>query len=262
MATKPASGEQRDDQSAAEERSEDGEDGIREVVSQLQQRVEKLELENEHLRDRVEELEKKEEDSPNFYWDGDGIQGEDLKVKLPAVDFDYPIGKVAKDLPGAFDKSDFTQLWKDVQALKKGNIDELDMVTGAEPEIPIENDLAKLGNEHLEDDLTANEKRAAIIFRKFGGRSKAWSGTLRLESADVSQMLEEQEGKKPNNNTVSRAMRMAAKKTSGLAKGDRDPHDKENNLLWVEKGDKYLELRAEKGEWLDFMEEVEERYSG
>jgi len=56
-------------------------------------------------------------------------------------------------------------------------------------------------------------------------------------------------------------MRMLAKKTSDQPKGDRDHADKEHNLIYTAKGDRRLQLKSDKSEWLDYMEEVEDRYS-
>lgn len=84
---------------------------------------------------------------------------------------------------------------------------------------------------------------------------------MKLESADVRNILEDAGGSEPNPNTVRRAMKMLAKKTSDASKGDRSPDAKDENLIWTHKGNKRQQLRAEKEEWLDYMQEVEERYS-
>jgi len=168
---------------------------------------------------------------------------------------------VTTKLPGQYEEEDLDQLWNDVQALKRGEVDELELVAGVDPEYPIENDLAKLGDDRLENDLTADEKRAAVLFRKFGGRADSWSGMMKLDSNQARTILEDHPGERSlNNNTINRAMRMVAKKTSARPKGQRDPQDRENNLLWITKGEKRLQLRADKSAFMAYLEEVERRF--
>jgi uncharacterized protein YifE (UPF0438 family) len=241
--------------STAEELVDSGE-SLEEVVRDLAARVTELEAENESLRSRVEEL----ESQPRLEWDGESPHN--IQIRHPEMGFPYPIGSAAaQNLPEGFSEEDLTAMENDIQALKRGAVDELDLVTGAEPDLPIEQDIAKAGDENLRDDLSANELRAVQIFRKFGARATSWSGTMKLESADVRNILEDAGGSEPNPNTVRRAMKMLAKKTSDASKGDRSPDAKDENLIWTHKGNKRQQLRAEKEEWLDYMQEVEERYS-
>jgi len=232
------------------------EQSVKEMVRDLAARVTEVEAENEALRERVDELESR----PQLQWDSTDLG--DLKLQHPDG-FALPIGrtitsKISEN--NLQNNDDFAQLRDDVEALKRGEVSGADLVGSAEPKIPIEADVAKAGNEALQDDLSANEQRAVEIFRQFGGRSESWSGTLKLNSGQVKNILEEECGTEPNSNTVKRAMKMLAKKTSDAADGGRDAYDKHNNLLWLAKGEKRLQLRADKSEWLDYMQDVEERY--
>lgn len=226
----------------------------------VQERLAKLERENKELREMVRDLQAELEQRPKMFWPEESPNS--LVIEHPDTGLRFPIGNAATTkLPGTYDEQDWEKLLNDVEALKRGEVDELDLVAGVDPEYPIENDLAKLGNEQLEADLTANEIRAAVIFRKFGGRAESWSTTMTLESNQARNILEEQRGEGSlNNNTVNRAMKMVATKTSTLPKQDRDPWDAENNLIWLAKGDKRLQLKADKSEFMEYLQEVEERF--
>lgn len=235
-----------------EQVAEDG--SVKDMVRDLATRVAELEAENEALKDRVDEL----ESQPRLEWDGEDPT--DIRIYNPEQGYPYPIGSAAaQNLPSGYGESDLDRMENDIEKLKRGEVSGADLVGGAEPEIPIEADVAKASNESLKDDLSANELRAVKIFRKFGGRAESWSGTLKLTSAQVKNILEETETD-PNPNTVKRAMKMLAKKTSDAPEQDRDAYDKATNLLWVAKGEKRLQLRAERSEWLEYMQDVEARY--
>lgn len=145
-----------------------------------------------------------------------------------------------------------------LEAIKRGEVDPTDVVASFEPELPIEQDVAKAMDEVMQDDLTANEERAVHIFRAFGGRSRRRSGRLIIESGDVKNILEENGETDPNPNTVKRAMKMLAKKTSDLPKSERDAFDG-GNLLTLSKGRSCLELHADRSAWNEYIAEVEER---
>jgi hypothetical protein len=223
------------------------------LLQELVDRVTQLEAENEALRDRVAELEAQ----PRLEWKEESPAN--IKIYHPEQEFPFPIGSAAKGAPDWIEE-DLDQLESDVQALKREAVDELDLVTTGDAKLPIEATLAKMKDETLRSELSANEERAIKIFRKFGGRADSWSGTLTLTSSDVKTILEETGEPDPNPNTVKRAMQMVAKKTSTASKDDRDAYDQEKNLLWLHRGEKRLQLRATKEEWLAWMEEVSERY--
>lgn len=235
-----------------------GSESVEELVRELVARVDQLEAERDALEERVAELERQ----PTLHWPDDDLSS--LSIEHPEYGFELPIGATITSKVSHEDLDDHDEiesLQQDVQALKRGAVDELDLVTSAEADLPIETDVARAGDEQLRDDLTANELRAVKVFRKFGARSSSWSGTMRLESDEVATILEEEGEVDPNPNTVRRTMRTLAKKTSDQPKDERDPRAKDENLLWVAQGDKRLEVRADRDEFLDYMEEVEQRYS-
>lgn len=174
------------------------------------------------------------------------------------------VGDVLKGRAGDGDVQDLydnvERLWDDVEALQKGEVDTTDLVGGVDPELPIEEDLAKANDEARRSDLSTNELRAVYVFRKFASESKSWSGNMRVDSADVRRILKNEGESNLNDNDPRRTMRMLAKKSANVPKEERDPENEEN-LFTLTKGDKRLELQADKEEWVEYWQELEERYN-
>jgi hypothetical protein len=166
--------------------------------------------------------------------------------------------KMDEDL--AFDHLD--DLRSEVESIKHDQVDREDLVAGAgmSPELPVEELVAKSLDDSRKHDLTANQYRAAHVFRAFGGHCESWSGILKITSSDVRNIFAENEAlqEDPNPNTVQRTMKMLAKHTRDVAKYDRSPTHEEN-LLRVRNGEQRLELVAEKDEWHDYWDGIEER---
>lgn len=241
----------------------DGDKQLLEVVSNLQSRIEDLEERNCQLEERVDELEAEREQEAALTWRSEEI--EDLKLVHPEMGFEYPLGLTVSNKlsPDDFDsKYDITleSLVEDVQRLKRGEVDTTDLVGGVDPELPIEEDLAKANDETRRTELSTNELRAVHVFRKFGAESKSWSGMMTLDSADVRRILEDEGETDLNDNDPRRTMRMLAKKSADVPKEERGPK-REDNLFTLAKGDKRLELRVDKGEFVEYWQGMEERYS-
>lgn len=225
----------------------------REKDAEIQQLREKVEDQGE----TIERLRQLIQNQPTFQWGTPNPR--DFKVVHPDTGSVFRLGDNAVEtLPAGFTPSDLGDMEKDIEALKRGEVDPTDVVAAFEPDLPIEEDVAKAMDDVMSSDLSANEKRAVHIFRAFGGRSRKYNGVLKVESGDVRNILEEKGENDPNPNTVKRAMKMLAKKTSGLPKEDRDAYDSEN-LLTLHKAKNCLELRADSSEWNEYIEEVEER---
>lgn len=214
----------------------------------------------ESLTKRVEALEDEEQSS--VQWEGSADDPSSIRFIDTENDGMYPLGRVLVGKASNHVEDEIDRLWDDVQKLKRGEIDREDLVGGAgiEAELPIEEDVAKSLDKSRRGDLSANEHRAAHIFRAFGGHCESWSGVLKITSADVRNIFEstEQLQNEPNTNTVKRAMKMLAKKTRDVPKNERDPYH-EDNLLRIKKGQQRLELVADKDEWHTYWDGVEDR---
>lgn len=201
---------------------------------ELEERVETLEEEQEELLDTVEFL------RDAVFNLQDMVVGEDRQV--------------------SFYEANNESLVDQLESLKRGEVDTTDLVGGVDPELPIEEDLAKANDETRRTDLSTNELRAVYVFKEFGSESKSWSGMMTLDSADVRRILQDNGEGDLNDNDPRRTMRMLAKKSADLPREERDPQHEEN-LFTLSKGDKRLELQADKEEFVDFWQGMEERYS-
>lgn len=225
---------------------------------ELETEVRELRSTVDDLAQRVEALEESQSDVQL-----QGTPTDPSSIRVVGNDGEFPIGAalLSKASKSEVDP-EIDALREDVDKLKRGEVDREDLVAGSgiDPELPIEEDIAKSLDESRQDDLTANEYRAAHIFRAFGGHCESWSGILKVTSADVRNIFQEKDALQndPNTNTVKRAMKMLAKKTRDVPKKDRDPFH-EDNLLRVKKGEQRLELVADKDEWHNYWNGVEER---
>lgn len=239
-------------------------EALAEQNGELSDRVESLEDENQMLRGRVDELEAQ----PRIQWDSD--KPSDMRVKHPDEETaDYPLGASVKSKASAdrvWDSVD--ELSADVETLKYEGVDVTDLA-GGQPlnaALLIEDRVQKYNaGTPLRDELSGNEKRAAVLFKAFGSRSKtSMNGrTLRIDSADVRSILADPDtglGQKDlNSNTVKQAMAMFAKLSVKKPQEERDAYD-DDNLFTLGKHDGRLAIRASKQEYNEFIADLENRY--
>lgn len=215
--------------------------------------VEVSRAEFEALADRVAELEQR----PH-------IEGDVTDIKsLIVVDGggnEVPLGRIitSKLSPSS---DTILEIEEAIEKLLRENIDPIDLAGSYSPTYPIEEWVAKAIDDARRGDLSENRYRAAHVFRAFGGRAKAWNGVLRLDSADVKQILIEKDlVSNPNPNTVRRTMEFVARGTSSKPKSDRDPWDSDN-LITIEDGEKRVRLVTEQPDWNEFIQSIEEATS-
>lgn len=215
------------------------------------QRRKELEAENEQLQERVDDLEDELETRASVVAPSDEIQD----IRVEAQDgTTLPLGL---GITSKASQSDVEWLEEKVEKLLEGKADVVVRGGAEEDALPIETVVAMLQADSA-DDLSANKRRAGLVFPAFGGRAEAWGQKMKLDSNQVRQVLEEKTGKSAdawNRNTVQRVMRRLAELTSEREKSERDPFD-EDNLIRVRKGEKRLQLVAERDEWQEFCDDV------
>ena len=238
--------------------STDGHTGGDDIPQSVYERLDALESELEaknervdQLEARVDELETQNEETATVEWDGPNPG----TIEITASETGNSVAPYAA-ITKKVDSLDFQTLKERVDALENG---EVDIVVRGETDrdaLPIENRIARRKAE--DGSLTANEYRASLVFPKFGKHADSWSGKLKLTSKDVRTILERQTGRDSeewNYNTIKRTMRHVAKLTSSKGEDEPDPRD-EDNLITLRKGEKRLELIAEKDEWNEFCDEA------
>lgn len=225
------------------------------VIEDLQKRVCDLETDRDQFK---AELEKEREEKEELQDDVEYLQSLAWDIE-DVVTGEYSLNVVHDDVEqygGILDR---------VEKLERGEVDPTDVVMtgGSEPELPIEETVAQVRSDVL-DDPSANKQRATVVFRAFGGRARSVSGKMILESGDVKNILEDPEKcgiTDPNPNTVRRTMEQCAKLTSKKPAKERDHTDPEN-LLTVEKRKGRRALVANRDEWKAYTEGVQERING
>lgn len=258
-------------------------DALPEWALELRQEVKEVRAENEHLRARLDEVERTSRTNETkldrglradaefqrgatISWDDEDGKASNIVITNSKHGTQFPLGAaVEQKLPENPYKKIVDDVEELVYDLARGEVDPTDLVgaTGDEYELPIEETVAKVRNEMAEDP-SANKMRATVVFRAFGGRARSMSGKMVLESGDVKNIL--QDPKKcgmsnPNPRTVGRTMEQCAKLTSTKPEEDRDPWDPEN-LLTMEKRNGRRALVADRDEWLDYTDGVQERING
>jgi hypothetical protein len=253
--------------SSAEEISVDGDElpSLQEVVARLQE-VE-AELENERERrqaaeERIDELEAELDSRAPIRWE-EGESPGDMVVENPAG-FTWPLGG---SILGRADKDVVDDIDDRLQRLEHGDVDveEVVGITGDnEASLPIEDVIARCRSDVAEDP-SANRKRAAVVFRAFGGRAESTQGgKMWLTSAQVEGILTDPERgamDSVNRRTRKTVMQMVAKLTTRRDDPDTGrARDEENNLITLTKKENgTLALLADTSEWNKYMREVEER---
>lgn len=220
---------------------------LREERDQLRERVDALEDLVEDLAGRVDELEAEAEETATVEWSGPNP----AEMRIESADGSntvYPYEAITTKA----DADTVDLLDERLTQVEEG---EAEVVVRSEMDrdaLPIESKIAQ--RQSGTGGLTANEERATLVFPAFGGKARSWSGKMRLDSTTVREILADKTDKSAtrwNRNTILRTMEQVAKNTSTKEEGERDPYD-EDNLLTLEKGDKRLELVANRDEWMEW----------
>lgn len=222
-------------------------------IDELERAVADLREENQRLRNRVDELEADMDSRARIEWDTEHFP--DAKL-VSTTDYTIPLGLIVDNSASAEKLKDLANRIRDIED------GEASVIVRSETDrdaLPIEN---RIGRRKAGDDsLSANEKRATFVFPKFATHAESWNGKMKLSSQDVRTILAEQHANKDsddwNTNTINRTMRKLAMLTSDNEKSDRHAKN-EDNLLTLERGDKRLELVADRDEWIEFLEEAAE----
>lgn len=209
--------------------------------------------------DRIKELEDELDERAAVRWDDPNPR--ELRIENTETNQEItPLSKVYENA------EELEELEDDLTQVKLEGVDAADLVglTGDdEPELPIEDTIAALRSE-VREDPSANKARATVLFQAFGGRAaKTKGGKLVLKSTAARSILEDPDKgdmNGVNNNTLKRTMHQCAKLTSPHGKPrERDARSPHNLLTIDERGGK-LALIADKGDWHEYLKEVEERY--
>jgi len=234
-------------------------EGALDRIDDLEATVADQERTIDEQADRIEELEAELDERAAVRWDDPNPR--ELRIENTETNQEItPLSKVYENA------EELEELEDDLTQVKLEGVDAADLVglTGDdEPELPIEDTIAALRSE-VREDPSANKARATVLFQAFGGRAaKTKGGKLVLKSTAARSILEDPDKgdmEDVNNNTLKRTMYQCAKLTSPNRKPrERDARSPHNLLTIDERGGK-LALVADKGEWHEYLKEVEERY--
>lgn len=229
-----------------------GDDIPQSVYERLDELESELESEREQrrqLEDRVDEL----ESQPEIDIDEHASIGEFVITSNSGNVL--PLGNI---ITGKAPASDVEYLKEDVQKLLDGEADVIVRSETSRDALPIESSVAQRQNGT--GGLSANEERATLVFPKFGGQAKSWNGKMHLDSDGVRTILDDQTDRAKddwNYNTIKRVMKQLATLTSTKSEAERSAMDADN-LITLEKGDKRLELVADREDWMEFLTEAAE----
>lgn len=242
---------------AVEDAHQELEEGdVEAAIDTLSEEVRRLAQENEHLQDRVDDLQDDLDESARIRWSSEDLNDAMLES---STGMELPFGRILNSRAG---REVVSELKDRVSALEEGEVDVIIRGECDGNELPIER---KIAERKAGGDLSSNKARATLIFPKFAGYAETRGGSqLVLSSSDVRNILQETTDRSDwPNETVKRAMEWTAKLTSPREdKADWDAYDDENLLTLQQGRGGNLELAADAEEYHEFYEEIAKSVEG